>query len=57
VRPSEGKANSFLITHSSGTEVQIDDHGAVTVDAGSQQLVLKGGGVTVTLADGKVSIS
>ncbi|WP_164200544.1 hypothetical protein [[Micrococcus luteus] ATCC 49442] len=56
-RPSEGKSDTFLITHSSGTKVQIDDQGAVSVDAGSQQLVLKGGGVTVTLADGKVSIS
>lgn len=56
-RPREGDPDTFLLTHSSGTRVAIDDQGAVTVDAGSKPVALTGGGVTLTLADGKVSIS
>jgi hypothetical protein len=56
-RPAEGAAEEFLISHVSGTTVQIDKDGGVAVDASGRPVVLKGGGVTVTLADGKVAIS
>ncbi|MFE7509895.1 hypothetical protein ACFU8I_01460 [Streptomyces sp. NPDC057540] len=56
-RPTEGDAEVLLITHASGTSVQIDSDGRVTVDAGGQDVVLRSGGVTLTVGQGKVAIS
>ncbi|MFJ8596592.1 hypothetical protein [Streptomyces sp. NPDC093598] len=56
-RPKEGDAEVFLLTHKSGTTVTIDADGKVTVDGGSHGVVLKSGGVTVTIGKGKVAIS
>jgi hypothetical protein len=47
----------FEVRHASGTTVRIAADGAVEVDAGRQGLTLRGGGVTVTLDQGKVAIS
>ncbi|HVQ93853.1 MAG TPA: hypothetical protein VMU51_22635 [Mycobacteriales bacterium] len=55
-RPTEGDADVLLITHKSGTTVEIDASGNVTVD-GKQKVVLKAGGATLTVGDGKVAIS
>jgi hypothetical protein len=55
-RPTEGDADVLLISHKSGTTVEIDASGNVTVD-GKQKVVLKAGGVTLTVGDGKVAIS
>ncbi|RSS41926.1 hypothetical protein [Streptomyces sp. WAC08241] len=55
-RPEEGSAEVFLLTHKSGTTVTIDADGSVTVDGGSHDVVLKSGGVTVTIGKGKVAI-
>ncbi|MCF2436275.1 hypothetical protein LV779_25660 [Streptomyces thinghirensis] len=56
-RPTEGDAEVFLLTHKSGTSVQIAADGKVTVDGGAQEVVLKSGGVTLTIGNGKVAIS
>ncbi|MFD4370658.1 hypothetical protein [Streptomyces sp. NPDC058486] len=56
-RPTEGDADVFLLTHTSGTTVSIDAGGNVTVDGGPQDVVLKAGGVTLTIGKGKVAIS
>ncbi|MFE5518396.1 hypothetical protein ACFQ9Q_11820 [Streptomyces virginiae] len=55
-RPEEGAADVFLLTHKSGTTVTIDDTGKVTVDGGTQDVVLKAGGSTVTVGKEKVAI-
>jgi hypothetical protein len=55
-RPSEGDPDVLVITHKSGTTVQIDAGGNVTVD-GKQKVVLKAGGVTLTIGNGKVAIT
>lgn len=55
-RPTEGGADVLLITHKSGSTVEIDADGNVTVD-GKKKVVLKAGGVTLTVGDGKVAIS
>jgi hypothetical protein len=55
-RPTEGDADVLLISHKSGTTVEIDASGNVTVD-GKQKVVLKAGGATLTIGDGKVAIS
>ena len=47
----------FLITHKSGTTIEIDASGNVTVDGKGSKVVLKCGGVTLTVGDGKVAIS
>lgn len=56
-RPSEGPPDVFLITHKSGTTVQIDAGGNVTVDGKGSQVVLKCGGATLTVGNQKVAIS
>ncbi|MGW5986141.1 hypothetical protein ACWFR2_09830 [Streptomyces anulatus] len=56
-RPTEGDAEVFLLTHKSGTTVEITADGKVTVDGGAQEVVLKSGGVTLTIGNGKVAIS
>jgi hypothetical protein len=56
-RPAEGPADVFLITHKTGTTVQIDDQGNVTVEGKGSQVVLKCGGATLTVGSGKVAIS
>ncbi|MFF1867662.1 hypothetical protein [Streptomyces sp. CB03911] len=56
-RPTEGAAEVFLLTHKSGTEIRIDADGNVTVDGGSQDVVLRSAGVTLTIGKGKVAIS
>ncbi|MGX1886726.1 hypothetical protein [Streptomyces sp. NPDC055287] len=56
-RPTEGDAEVFLLTHKSGTTVTIDSDGNVTVDGGTQNVVLKSEGVTLTIGKGKVAIS
>jgi hypothetical protein len=55
-RPAEGDADVFLISHKSGTSVQIAVDGSVTVDA-KADIVLKSGGATLTVGNGKVAIS
>lgn len=55
-RPAEGDADVLLISHKSGTTVEIDADGNVTVD-GKQKVVLKAGGATLTIGNGKVAIS
>ncbi|WP_395358467.1 hypothetical protein ACHGLA_01645 [Streptomyces sp. YH02] len=56
-RPTEGPAEVFLLSHTSGTTVTIDAQGKVTVDGGTQDVVLKSGQVTLTIGQGKVAIS
>ena len=56
-RPDEGTADVFLITHKSGTTIQIDGQGNVAVEGKGSQVVLKCGGATLTVGDGKVAIS
>lgn len=56
-RPDDADAEVFLISHASGTTVQIDSNGKVTVDGGGQSITLKAGGVTLTVGQGKVAIS
>jgi hypothetical protein len=56
-RPTEGDADVFLISHKSGTTVQIDASGNVTVDGQGQSVELKCSGVTLTVGNGKVSIT
>jgi hypothetical protein len=56
-RPAEGPADVFLISHKSGTTIQIDANGNVTVDGQGSQVVLKCGGATLTVGSGKVAIS
>lgn len=56
-RPIEGDADALVISHSSGTTIQIDAQGNATVDGKGSSVVLKCGGVTLTVGDGKVSIS
>jgi len=56
-RPKEGTADEFLISHKSGTMVQIDSDGNVTVEGKGQNVVLKCGGATLTVGTGKVAIS
>ena len=56
-RPTEGPADVFLITHASGTTIQVDAQGNVTVDGQGSQVVLKCGGATLTVGNGKVAIS
>ncbi len=56
-RPAEGPADVFLITHKSGTTIQVDAQGNVTVDGKGSQVVLKCGGATLTVGNGKVAIS
>jgi len=56
-RPAEGSADVFLITHKSGTTIQVDAQGNVTVDGKGSQVALKCGGATLTVGQGKVAIS
>jgi hypothetical protein len=56
-RPTEGGADVFVITHKTGTTIQIDDHGNVTVEGKGQTVVLKCGGATLTVGNSKVAIS
>jgi hypothetical protein len=56
-RPTEGAADVLLISHKSGTTVQIDADGNVNVEGKGKSVVLKCGGATLTVGDGKVSIS
>jgi hypothetical protein len=56
-RPTEGPADVFLITHVSGTTIQVDAQGNVTVDGKGSQVVLQCGGATLTVGSGKVAIS
>jgi hypothetical protein len=56
-RPAEGPADVFLITHKSGTTVQIDADGNVTVNGQGSQVSLSCGGATLTVGNGKVAIS
>ncbi len=56
-RPTEGPADVFLITHASGTTIQVDATGNVTVDGKGSQVVLQCGGATLTVGNGKVAIS
>lgn len=56
-RPAEGPADVFLITHASGTTIQVDADGNVTVDGKGSQVVLQCGGATLTVGNGKVAIS
>jgi hypothetical protein len=56
-RPVEGSADVFLITHKSGTTIQIDAGGNVTVEGSGSQVVLKCGGATLTVGSGKVAIT
>ena len=56
-RPSEGPADVFLITHGSGTTIQVDAQGNVTVDGKGSQVVLRCGGATLTIGNGTVAIS
>jgi hypothetical protein len=56
-RPTEGPADVFLITHASGTTIQVDAQGNVTVDGQGSQVVLQCGGATLTVGNGKVAIS
>jgi hypothetical protein len=41
-RPTEGADDDFLIEHVSGTSVQIDSNGALTIDASKASLSIKG---------------
>jgi hypothetical protein len=41
-RPTEGADDEFLIQHASGTTVHIDSTGALTIDASSASLTVKG---------------
>ncbi|MFJ4647312.1 hypothetical protein ACIP6Q_27775 [Streptomyces bobili] len=66
-RPTEGPAEEFLLSHSSGAEVRIDKDGNVTVSAGAGKdvtvsasggnVALSADGVTLTVGQGKVAIS
>jgi hypothetical protein len=56
-RPAEGPADVFLITHKSGTTIQVDAQGNVTVDGSGSQVVLQCGGASLTVGNGKVAIS
>jgi hypothetical protein len=56
-RPAEGDADVFVISHKSGTTIQVDASGNVSVDGKGQTVVLKCDGVNLTVGDGKVSIS
>lgn len=56
-RPDEGPADVFLITHTSGTTIQVDAQGSVTVDGKGSKVELTCGGVTLTVGNGKVAIS
>lgn len=56
-RPTEGDADVLLISHSSGTTIQVDKDGNVTVDGKGKSVSLACGGATLTVGDGKVSIS
>jgi hypothetical protein len=56
-RPAEGPADVFLITHKSGTTIQIDADGNVQVNGQGSQVVLSCGGATLTVGNGKVAIS
>jgi hypothetical protein len=56
-RPHEGPADVFLITHKTGTAIQIDADGNVTVDGKGEKVVLGCGGATLTVGKGKVAIT
>lgn len=56
-RPAESTADVFLITHKSGTTIQVDAQGNVTVTGQGSQVVLQCGGATLTVGNGKVAIS
>ncbi|AOP48606.1 hypothetical protein [Streptomyces lydicus] len=66
-RPTEGPAEEFVLSHSSGAEVRIDKDGNVTVSAGAGKdvtvsasggkVALSAGGATLTVGEGKVAIS
>ena len=56
-RPDEGPADVLMITHTSGTTIQVDAQGNVTVDGKGSQVVLECGGATLTVGSGKVAIS
>ncbi|WP_406099146.1 hypothetical protein [Streptomyces canus] len=56
-RPTEGAAEEFLLSHSSGTKVRIDKDGNVTVAASTGEVTLSAGGATLTIGKGKVAIS
>ena len=50
-------ANTIQIKHQSGTRITIDSNGAVTIDAGSKDISLTSGGVTLKLSGGSVQVS
>jgi hypothetical protein len=56
-RPPDADAEVFLISHTSGTTVQIDNSGNVTIDGGSNSITLKAGGATLVVGNNKVAIS
>ncbi|WP_428338691.1 hypothetical protein [Mycobacterium sp.] len=56
-RPTEGDADVLLISHSSGTTIQIDAQGNVAVQGKGTSVSLACGGATLTVGSGKVSIS
>jgi hypothetical protein len=55
-RPTEADADKLVIEHTSGTTVTIDDQGAVELKA-NKPIKLTSGQVTLTVGDGKVSVS
>jgi hypothetical protein len=56
-RPAEGDPDVLLISHKSGTTIEIAADGGVTIDGKGQSVALSCGGVTMTVGSGKVSIS
>ncbi|MEE4420261.1 hypothetical protein [Streptomyces bugieae] len=66
-RPDEGPPEEFVLHHSSGAEVRIDQDGNITVTAGpgkdvtvsssGGKVALSAGGATLTVGEGKVAIS
>jgi hypothetical protein len=56
VRPSEAPADQLVIHHTSETKITIDAQGAVEVNA-KQPIKLVSGGVTLTVGNGKVTVS
>jgi hypothetical protein len=56
-RPAEGDADVFLLTHKSGTSLQIDSGGDITITAGAQKVELASAGVTLTVGERKVTLA
>ncbi|MGF1430788.1 hypothetical protein [Kitasatospora sp. LaBMicrA B282] len=72
-RPTEGTAEEFLVSHSSGTQVRIDRNGNVDISSRSgtvhvstggpsltldqDSVTVSAGGATLTIKEGKVAIS